>query len=205
GDVRHGLAVNQALSPAIYVPWEQLPQPALSVALKTSGDPTALGDVLRREVRAFDPTVTLALVQTLDDFVDQFWAGQKVFTVILRAFGGLALLLAALGTYGVLAYAVTQRRQEIGVRIALGAGRGQVVGMVLRQGLTLAAIGIVCGMPLLFMVNRGLTTVMDGFVPMESAPIAVGAMVLVVATFFASLVPALRASGVDPMIALREE
>ncbi|MCG8460729.1 MAG: ABC transporter permease [Holophagales bacterium] len=205
-DVRHGLSISDRFGPVAYLPWAQLPLPSVAFVLRTdSAVASTLGESLRRELQAFDPHMAVTQVITLDAFIDQFWAGQRLFTVILRAFGGLALLLAAIGTYGVLAYSVAQRTREIGVRIAVGAERKQVVGMVLRQGLQLAGIGILLGIPGIWAVTRGLESVMAGFVPLDPSDVISGGVVLVVVTFFASLLPALRASGVDPSTALRQE
>ncbi len=205
-DVRHGLAISDKLVAMVYVPTAQLPVPALAIALRTPNvDPATLSETLRQELRAFDPRMGITQIQTLDAYMDQFFAGQKVFSVILRAFGGLALLLAALGTYGVLAYSVVQRTQEIGIRIALGAERRQVVGMILGQGMLLAVIGVLVGIPGIWAVTQGLNAVMAGFVPLESTPIVTGGLVLLAVTFVASLLPALRASSVDPSTALRGE
>lgn len=208
-DVRHGLAINDRFGPMVYLPWAQAPQSSIAVCLRMdpakaaafAGD--ALNDTLRREVQSFDAGIGVTQILSLDAFIDQFWAGQKVFSVILRSFGGLALLLAALGTYGVLAYSVVQRTAEIGIRIAVGADRAAVVRMVLRQGLTLAALGIALGIPGIWLVNQGLKAVMAGFVPVEAGSVTTGVAVLLAVTFFASLFPALRASSIDPAEALR--
>ncbi|MEM9554067.1 MAG: ABC transporter permease [Acidobacteriota bacterium] len=203
--VRHGLALNDRQTEVIYAPFDQLPTPTVALAVRVTGiDPTSLSESLRREVQGLDAQLGVTQVQLLDDYIDQFWAGQRVFSVILRGFGTLALLLAALGTYGVLAYAVTQRRQEIGVRMAIGASRPQVVGMILRQGLTLAAVGFAVGLPGIWMVNRAIQSILQDFAPVESGPIVFGGAVLFAVTLIASLLPALRASGIDPATALRD-
>ncbi|MEM1181857.1 MAG: ABC transporter permease [Acidobacteriota bacterium] len=205
-NVRHGLALNDRETEVIYAPLQQLPSPSLAFAVRVDGmEATSLTEPLRRAVQGFDAHLGVTQVQLLDDFIDQFWAGQRVFTVILQAFGALALLLAALGTYGVLAYAVTQRRQEIGIRMAIGASRASVVGMILRQGLTLAVLGFALGIPGIWMVNRAIQSILQSFAPVEIGPVLGGGTVLFVVTLVASLLPALRASGIDPSTALRDD
>ena len=203
-DIRHGLAVGELFSPMAYIPLAQSPSTSVSVALQVQGaDPAGLSEPLRQRLKDFDFRLGLSPIQTLDDYIAQFFAGQKVFSVILQAFGSLALLLAALGTYGVLAYAVVQRTREIGIRMAIGADRSQVVGMILRQALTLAAVGIVLGIPGVLAVRRGLIEVMAGIVPVATTPMLTSGAVLLAVTLIAGLIPALRASGVDPSSALR--
>jgi putative ABC transport system permease protein len=127
------------------------------------------------------------------------------FSLILTGFGSLALFLAALGTYGVLAYSVVQRTHEIGVRMAIGAERRTVVGMITRQGLILAVFGTMIGIPFVALVNRGIASIFEGFVPVETGSVLVVALILALVTVVASLFPALRAASVDPIEALRCE
>ncbi|MEM1203980.1 MAG: ABC transporter permease [Acidobacteriota bacterium] len=204
-DVRHGLLINDDLAPTVYLPYDQQAGATVGLSLRTAVEPSTLGEAVRKVLRDFDRDVAVAQVQVLDDFIEQFWVGQKLFTLLLRGFGGLALVLAALGTYGVLAYAVAQRRHEIGVRMALGASRRSVEGMVLRQGLKLAVLGILLGIPGVIVVNRAIASIMADFVPVEPGIVVVGMTVLFVVTLLASYLPARRASGTDPMLALRAD
>ena len=201
--VRHGLAVSDALASMIYLPWRQDPVRATSFALKTEVEPASLAEAVRREVFGFEPTAAVQQMQTLDQFIQQFFVGQNIITAILSGFGTLALFLAALGTYGVLAYSVAQRTHEIGVRIAIGAGRGQVMRMVARQGLTLAAVGVALGVPGVILVTRAISKLLSGFMSVEPTTVVVVGAVLTAVTLLASLVPARRAASVDPIEALR--
>lgn len=205
GTVRHGLAVNTDLAPTMYLPLAQTPPRNLGVAIKTETDPEALAGAVRGEIKAFDGALAVQNIQTLDDFMAQFFVGQHVFTAILGGFGFLALFLAALGTYGILAYSVMQRTHEIGVRMAIGAQRGRVIAMVTRQGLVLFGFGLLFGLPLVALVTRGITAQMSIFAPVQPTSIAFVVVVLFVVTLGASLLPARRAASVDPIEALRAD
>lgn len=208
-DVQHGLAINADLAPVIYIPWDQQPTPGFVMSLHGPKDGTnsiaGLEENLREELQTFDRDLSVTQLKTLDAFIDQFWVGQKVFSLILTGFGALALFLAAIGTYGVLAYSVVQRTHEIGVRMAIGADRGKVVRMITGQGLALAALGMLIGIPLILWVNKAIASIFENFVPVETGSIALVALVLALVTGVASLLPALRAASVDPIEALRTE
>lgn len=204
-DVRHVLTVGRDVSPTVYLPWSQLPASAVAVALSTKVSPETLTQPVRRALYDYDPGLAVSQIQSLDAVIDQFWSGQKVISAILQGFGGLALLLAAIGTYGVLAYSVALRRQEIGVRMALGASRREVVLMVMKQGLLLGGIGILLGAPCIYLVKLGLDQVMAGFVPVQMAGMVLSLSVMAVVVLLASFLPAHRAAGLDPIKALRWE
>ena len=205
GDVRHGILINEKFNPAAYVPFAQLPVSNVAFSLRTDLAPEQLTEVVREEVLAFDPGLAAAQVQTLDDFMAQFYVGMNLFTTILGAFGALALFLAALGTYGVLAYTVAQRTREIGVRMAMGASRWQVVRMVTQQGLRLAVIGIVLGIPGVLGLTQVINSQLGDLAPVEPTSLIGIAVMLAVVTLFASLLPARRAASVDPVQALASE
>jgi putative ABC transport system permease protein len=205
GDVRHGAIIVSEVTPLVYLVWAQQPSRSLRLSLLTDVEPKTLSQPVRRELTAFDPTAVLARVETLDDFVDQFWVGQRVFITILRGFGLLALVLAVIGTYGVLAYSVSQRSHEIGIRMAIGAGRGSVMRMIARQGLILGAAGVALAVPLIWAQVKLIGAVFAGTVPVEAMAVAGVALLLLVVTLAASLIPARRAAGIDPLEALRSE
>ncbi|MDA8020615.1 MAG: ABC transporter permease [Thermoanaerobaculia bacterium] len=204
-DVRHVLTVGRDVSPTVYLPWSQLPASALFVTLATQVSPESLTQPVRRTLFEYDPGLAVSQIQSLDAVIDQFWAGQRIISAILQGFGSLALLLAAIGTYGVLAYSVALRRQEIGVRMALGASRREVVTMVMRQGLFLGAIGLVLGLPGIMGVKALLEQVMAGFVPVEMVGMGAAVSVMVGVILLASFLPARSAASVDPIKALRWE
>jgi len=158
---------------------------------------------VQREIRHIDPNVPIQNAQRVRDVIDQSLWAVKLGAGLLGVFGVLALALACVGLYGVMAYSVGQRTQEIGLRMALGAGRGDVLRLVLRQGLTLVAIGVVLGLAGALGVSRLIQSVLFGSANDPMSFIAASAALVTVATL-ASFLPARRASRVDPLIALRE-
>ncbi|MCB1056897.1 MAG: ABC transporter permease [Acidobacteria bacterium] len=204
-DVQHGFFLNDGVPPTLYVPLAQHPIRALSFALRTGVEPHALTESVRTAVAEVDPRLALSQVQTLDEWVAQFFVGAQVFSVLLGGFGILALFLAAMGTYGVLAYSVAQRSHELGVRMAIGAQRGDIIRLVTRQGLQLAAVGLLLGIPGVLAVTRLISATMSTFVGIRPVTVVAVAGVLVVSTILASVLPARRAASVDPLEALRFE
>ena len=204
-DLRHAIFRETGAQPALYLPIAQEAPASVAVTLRAEGPIGALANPVREALRAYDPGLMVSQVQSLDDFVAQFFVGMQVVTSILAAFGTLALLLAALGTYGVLAYSVAQRTHEIGVRMALGAKAGQVRGMVTRQGLILAGLGIGVGVPGVIAVTRLVGSTVEGLASVEPLTVVAVAGVLAVVTVLASWMPARRAAAVDPIVALRGE
>ncbi len=196
---------GQVESEAIYVPAAQSPSGAYTVVLSATGDPAALKEPLRTEVERLDPDLTLSAQLTMEEVEEQFFAGVDVFNTILGGFGLIGILLASLGTYGVLAYQVSQRRHEIGIRMAIGARGREVVTMVTKQGLAMAVLGLALGGLVLVPLTGLLQSLLEGFATVHgSTSVAVGALLFAV-TLAASLVPAFRASGLDPVRALRDE
>jgi len=190
---------------AIYVPLAQSPLRAPSFALRVQGDPTSVAADVRQAVWGVNPDQPVAQLRTLDDFVAESLAGPRTISLFLTAMGVIALLLAAMGIYGVMAHAVAQQRREIGIRMALGAGRGRVVGMVTKSGLSLAGIGMLLGLPLSWLMYRAIVSALNLFDAPLGPRFAVWvtlalAGVAVVSTWL----PARRASGVHPAAALRD-
>jgi putative ABC transport system permease protein len=175
------------------------------LVVRAAGDPAALKEPLRATLQELDPDLTLSQVLTMDEFTDQFFLGVQVFNTILGGFGILALLLASLGTYGVLAYQVTQRRHEIGIRMAVGAQGREVVRMVTTQGVWMAALGLGIGGLVMVPLTGLLRSVLDGISTVSGDTTVMVAVVLFTVTLVASLVPAYRASATDPLVALRDE
>ena len=170
---------------------------ALDVGDHESPARTALG--------AVDPDLTVNQVQTMEQFVDQFFVGIRVFNSLLTGFGALALLLASLGTYGVLAYSVGQRRHEIGVRMALGAQEGEVTRMVMKQDLSMAVVGLAIGTILVIPLTMVIANLLEGLATVQPITVVAVGAILFAVTMIASVVPARRAARVDPVDALRAE
>ena len=173
------------------------------VVARTTGDPLSVAGAVRNEIRQMDASLPVANVRSMNDVVAAALATPRLTGFLLGAFAAIALALAAVGIYGVLAYLVSQRTQEIGIRLAIGADRSQVLGMVLRQGLSLAAVGIVVGLIGAFALTRLMQSLLYEVRPNDPITfVAVAAAVLLIA-LMASFLPARRATRVSPMIALR--
>jgi ABC-type antimicrobial peptide transport system permease subunit len=177
----------------------------MSIAFRTNVAPLTLVEPLRREVRGPSNDQVLYVVNTMEGLVSDSLARQRFLLLLFGIFAGLALLLACVGIYGVMAYLTGQRVPEIGVRMALGASAGDVMGMVLRQSLGMIFAGVAVGIAAGIAAGRLLQRLVDGMRPTEPGTFALMVAVLVVAALFASFVPARRASRVDPMSALRQE
>jgi predicted permease len=196
----------------IYYPFLQLPEryvrrwsELMSVAVRTEVEPFGLAEPLRRELRRAGGDQVLYEVRTMEQLAGSALARQRFLLLLFGIFGGLALLLACTGIYGVLAYLTNQRVPEFGVRMALGASAGDVMRMVLRQSLGMILTGVGVGVAAALATGRILERLVEGMRPAEPSTLAVMILVLVLAALFASFLPARRASRVDPMKALRQE
>jgi putative ABC transport system permease protein len=197
---------QQASWPEIYMPYRQHPgwSTQMSFLIRTPADPMALSEAVRRKIRERSPEVP-AKITTLSEAVDQNVAAPKFRSLLLGIFAGLAVCLAMAGVYGVMAYVVSQRSNEIGLRMALGAGSSDVLKMVLGQALTLTAIGLAIGLAGAYAASRIITGLLFEVKPNDPATyVAVSALSAVVA-LIASFIPARRAAKVDPLVALRQE
>jgi putative ABC transport system permease protein len=189
----------------LYFPYSQLPQPQMTLAIRTAGDPASIVNSVRGAIREVDPDQPVSDVFTMDALMDRAVGQRRLSMTLLATFAGLAMVLAALGIYGVMAFDVTRRSQEIGVRMALGAARSDVLGLVLRQGLTLAALGVVLGLLGALALTRVLQAQLFGIAATDPLTfVSVAGVLLAVATV-ATLLPALRATRVNPVQALRYE
>ena len=177
----------------------------MTLHLKTTGDPSALGPVVRAEVTALDADLPVSDVRTMTSHLGISLLPARLAGITLGIFGGLGLLLAAVGMYGVMSYSVSQRRREIGIRVAIGAARGQVLGLVMRQGLRLVGFGTVIGLVGAVLGSRLVRGLLYGDAGIDYVTLAGVPLVLIGVAALAIWFPARRAATVDPMVALRGE
>jgi putative ABC transport system permease protein len=189
-------------SAQIYVPNSQAKFNLMGLVIRTAGDPAAFATILRHEVQALDKDQPIYKVRTMDEVVANSLGTRRVSMQLFAVFGCAALLLAALGIYGVMAYSVAQRTQEIGIRMALGAQRSDVLGLVVRQGMTLAAIGVVAGLAGAFSLTRVMASLLFNVRPDDPTTYLAISFLLITVAFLACYLPARRAAKLDPMIAL---
>jgi putative ABC transport system permease protein len=175
------------------------------LAVKTKADPTSLTAAIRNEVQQIDKDQPISNVDTMENIVAGTVAPQKFATWLLGIFAATAMLLAAIGIYGVMAYSVTQRTHEIGIRMALGAGQKDVLRMVIGQGMKLALIGVALGLAGSFAATHLMSSLLYGVSATDPLTYGGVALLLAAVALFACLIPARRATKVDPMIALRYE
>jgi putative ABC transport system permease protein len=204
GGVRNLGPATESL-PEIHVPFAQSTWARNWIAVRTAGDPLAVHQPIAAVVRSIDPDLPMVEVRTMDQLIATSTLGARFTTILFGAFAFVALLLAALGIYGVMAFAVAQRTHEIGLRIALGAGRAQVVGEVLRDGMRMAFFGTLIGSVGAYFVARSMRGMVPGVGPADPTAFIVVAATLIGAALVACLLPASRAASVDPMTALRQE
>jgi ABC-type antimicrobial peptide transport system permease subunit len=202
-DVKQG-GVDQKTGTELYFNFEQLtntlPQfgiGTMNIVLRTSQPPEALAGTIRQAVAALDPSLPIEKLQSMDDVFGEAIGRPRLLAQLLGIFAGLAILLAAIGSYGVLSYMVTERRREIGIRMALGANRASVMRMVLFQGLRLTVVGVVAGLAAAFAMSRVLASLLFGVRP--SDPVAIGAVVMLIGAvaLVACYLPARVATRVD--------
>jgi putative ABC transport system permease protein len=191
--------------PEIAVPFAQSPWPEANIVVRTARDPGAMNRMLANAVHSVNAKVALQQVRTMDDIVDESLVTDRFATSLFGGFAAVALLLAAVGIYGVMAFAVAQRTHELGLRIALGARHDDVIHLVLREGLALAGVGLVIGLFGAYAAGRALGGLLYGVGSLDVPAIAAVAITLLTAALVACYIPARRAAGVDPMTALRYE
>ncbi len=191
--------------PEIDVPFYQSPWPGAVMAVRTAGDPSTVQQSVAAVIRSVDPDLPMANVRTMEQIVDQSKSGDRFTTALFASFAAVALVLAAFGIYGVMAFAVAQRTHEIGLRMALGAGRSQVLGQILKEGMITALVGVVLGSGGAYLVGRGMQSMLYQIGTFDPLAFAAVSMTLLGCAALACWVPARRAASVDPMVALREE
>jgi len=210
-DVRHE-GLDTPANSQVYLPhaqfkpfWRDTTVRTFALVVRTDGDPQAAASALRASVRAINPNVPVAQAMTMEQVVDRSVAPRRLQTQLLAVFAAVALVLAIVGTYGVLAYQITERTREFGVRMAVGAGRADILRMVVRQGMAPAAAGVLIGLGGAALLTQLLTSLLFETRPLDPVTFAGTAAVLLVAALAACLVPARRATRVDPAVALRTE
>jgi putative ABC transport system permease protein len=202
GDVRSG---EGGASPVMYLPYLQVGFPHMIFLVRTAGNPVRWAGALRSQVASIDKDQPPHDVTTLDELREKNLSTRRVNMLLLGVFAGLGLILASVGIYGVVSYSVSHRTHEIGVRMAMGAGRGDVLRLVVWQGLGLAAIGTGIGLAASLAVTRLLRTLLFGVKPADPLTLAAVSLLLPAVALLASYIPARRATKVDPMVALRYE
>lgn len=206
GDVKHyGLDVPEL--PALYSPYTQAPpwKRWMSLVARTQSDPAAMATAVKQQIWKVDSQLPITKVETMTNVAAESVAARSFNMVLLGLFGVLALVLAAIGIYGVMSYAVTQRTQEIGIRMALGASATDVLTLIIKNGLTLTLIGVVIGIGGAVALTRLLASMLFGVTPTDTLTFVAVSVVLVVVALLACYLPARRATKVNPLVALRYE
>jgi len=202
GDIRHH-SLEIAPLPAMYMP--TLEGNWMNLVIRAESDPTNLAAAVRREVTAIDSDQPVAAVKTMDEWMSTSVAGPRYRTSVLGLFALVALILASTGIYGVMSYSVTQRTHEIGVRMALGARRLDVLKLVVRQGMSLVGVGVFIGLIAAFALTRVMSSLLFEVTPKDPLTFTGVAVFLALIALFACYIPARRATKVDPLVALRYE
>jgi len=203
-DTKH-FGLDEAERPATYLPYAQMPQRFMSLVMRTSGDPMLLARSVQAEVWEIDPTLAVAGAATMNDVIAETVAVPRLVMAVLAVFAGSAMLLAAIGIYGVMSYHVGQRTREIGVRIALGADSGSVLRLVVGRGMALMGAGLGVGLVLALVLSRFLESLLFEVSARDPLTFVLVPVVLAAVALLACYLPALRASRVDPIVALRYE
>jgi putative ABC transport system permease protein len=188
-----------------YFPFKQMGGRFITVAIRTTGDPMSVVSTARQAVHSVDRDQPLSGIATMETLIEQSMGQRKLAMILLGVFSGIALLLASIGIYGVMSYAVTQRTRELGIRMALGAARSRVLALVVSQGMSLALTGVVLGLAGAYGLTRFLASQLYSVKPTDPATFALVTAALAGTALVATLVPALRATRVDPVVALRDE
>jgi putative ABC transport system permease protein len=207
GDVRQ-MGLDVPVKAEMYFPYQQMDvfwaSPS-QLAIRTAGDPISVAAAVRREVWAVDKDQPISNVRTMEEILDEEVAPRRLQMSLLAGFAALALLLASIGIYGVLSYAVTQRTQEIGIRMAMGARQQDVLRMVVGDGMRLALLGVGIGLAAAFALTRLMASLLFRVSATDPSTFISVPLLLILVALIASYIPAHRATNVDPMVALRYE
>jgi len=197
--------VDRGASMQTYVLFSQEPGTALGLIVRTQGNPLAVVAPIEQAIHTVDKDLPIYAVWTMDQLLGNSLAERRLTLVLLSSFAALALLLAAVGIYGVIAYTVRQRTRELGIRLALGAQAGDVQRLILWQGLKLTLIGVAIGLTAAFALTRWMESLLFGVRPADPVAFGMVALVLLLVAICACWIPARRATQVDPLVALRSE
>src|ERR1700722_2766988 len=203
GDIRNQVDVPPPAE--IYFPLRQQTRPTMVLVVRTATDPRSLAESVRTQVPALDRDLPVFDVMTMEDWRSISVLPQKIGASLMAAFAGFALLLSAIGLFGVIAYSVSERTHEIGISIALGAGRGEIFRLVVGQGMLIALVGLLLGLPLALGMGRAVAGLLYGVAPNDFTTFATVAAIFAAVALAACYIPARRAMAVDPMVALRHE
>lgn len=204
GDVKH-FGPNTNARPEVYIPYKQLPMPTMSLLVRTETDPVNLAASIRAQVHAVDPNQPVYNLSTMENLLTESVTQPRLYVKMLSAFAIIAIVLAAVGIYSVIAYSVNQRRQEIAIRMALGAQTRHVLGMVIRQIMILAMIGVLVGLALAFILTRFLSSLLYGVSSSDPLTFVAISILLTGVAFLASYLPARKVTQIDPVVTLRGE
>jgi putative ABC transport system permease protein len=202
GDVRF-MSLDTPSRPEMYRPLAQTFMFPMAMVVRTSGTPSDLAAAVREAAYAIDPTIPVADLQPLDTLLSRSLSRPRLLTMLLSVFAGVGVLLTVVGVYGVVAYWVRRREREFGIRLALGAPRGRVLGEVMRQGATCAAVGLAVALPAAFALTRFMASVVYGVSTRDPLTFALLPVAILAATAAASYLPARRAARVDPVTSMR--
>jgi predicted lysophospholipase L1 biosynthesis ABC-type transport system permease subunit len=198
-------SIDKEPGPLVYVPAEQYFGAEAHFVIRTMGSPMSFAKAAEDAIHLVDPALPVYAIRPLDSAISASYVGQKIGGSFLGLFGGVALILATIGLYGVLAYTVSQRSREVGIRVALGASRVDVLGLILGQGMWLAGIGLTVGIAIAIAVTRFMRAMLLDISPTDIPTIAVVSLLVIVVAAAASLIPAHRATRIDPILAIRHE
>jgi putative ABC transport system permease protein len=204
GDVKH-FGLESKYSQAMYIPYLQTTSSLTTLVLRMNSEPSAIVGAIRNEVKALDSDLPVYDINTMDQWLDESMAQRRFITFALGIFALVALTLAVSGIYSIVAYTVSQRRREIGIRMALGAQRGHILKLILRNGLSLTVAGAIIGLASAVALTRLMSSLLYNLQPIDPLIFALTALGLIAVALLASFIPAYESTRVDPMIALRNE